>query len=644
MTDKVRAGPIETPKRRADRAAAQQKAQDGPDQRAGRQRVHGALGNHALSTLLSGNAPAPGGAPSSVEALHAALRQAQQGRHPASGRAAQPLQRSQPPGEALNFQVSKPADPAERAAEATAQRLLQGAGASERPAPVVDRTTPPAPAPTTGQGVPAPTATTIRNPRAGQPLSPLLRHQLETPLRMELSAVRVHSGPGAAEAARSLGARAFTHGSDIFLGPGESAQDTRLIAHEVTHVVQQTSAPAATPGIQRDLADDLASAAGAVADLGSSAVDTVSEAAGEVVEMGAEYFWSLVEELAPQFAPILREISDKGILTYFGDLIRESFGSIFDSLSADPGVIGALTSTFLELFASAQTILTALASGDCGPLFAAVTQLKETVSQMAGDAWNAITEFFQPVGDFFSNLWQQFGAPLVDWLTAMAGDLWEWIQNLGTQIWEWTAPVRDTLMAAWEWVTEQLFGHEDPQGNSEGGLVNLITDMAGQAWDAIKAEVEPVIAPIRSFAESVMALLPLDAILNLRETVQGWLSGVQNMTQNMSQPQDVATNQGSLREILPGVLASIATLRDGIVAAGQWVATQVGSVAETVNGFFASLSSISLLSPLSGAISWVQETVTSLSSWAQETVAGLFTSIGDGLVYLSQFIEPVVSK
>ncbi|MBC8076701.1 MAG: DUF4157 domain-containing protein, partial [Chloroflexales bacterium] len=57
-------------------------------------------------------------------------------------------------------------------------------------------------------------------------------------------------------------ARAFTYGSHIWLGRGESESDQRLMAHELTHVVQQGSAPghapadsAATPDgttIQRD--------------------------------------------------------------------------------------------------------------------------------------------------------------------------------------------------------------------------------------------------------------------------------------------------------------------------------------------------------------------------------------------------------
>lgn len=59
----------------------------------------------------------------------------------------------------------------------------------------------------------------------------------------EFSQVRVHAGPHAAAAARSVGAAAFTLGPDIVFGVGryapETARGRRLLAHELTHVVEQ---------------------------------------------------------------------------------------------------------------------------------------------------------------------------------------------------------------------------------------------------------------------------------------------------------------------------------------------------------------------------------------------------------------------
>ena len=62
-------------------------------------------------------------------------------------------------------------------------------------------------------------------------------------LRPDLSRVRVHTGPAADRAARSVDARAFAFGHDLVFADGRYASDTadgrRLLGHELTHVLQQ---------------------------------------------------------------------------------------------------------------------------------------------------------------------------------------------------------------------------------------------------------------------------------------------------------------------------------------------------------------------------------------------------------------------
>jgi Domain of unknown function (DUF4157) len=54
---------------------------------------------------------------------------------------------------------------------------------------------------------------------------------------------------------RSLGAQAFTHGSDIYYGAGKSPANSDLTAHELTHVVQQTGGIQAKESVQRECAE-----------------------------------------------------------------------------------------------------------------------------------------------------------------------------------------------------------------------------------------------------------------------------------------------------------------------------------------------------------------------------------------------------
>ncbi len=81
----------------------------------------------------------------------------------------------------------------------------------------------------------------------GQPLPESFRAFFEPRFDYDFSQVRVHTDARDAESARTLNARAYTVGRDIVFGVGQyvpgSMEGEKLIAHELTHVVQQDSAP-----------------------------------------------------------------------------------------------------------------------------------------------------------------------------------------------------------------------------------------------------------------------------------------------------------------------------------------------------------------------------------------------------------------
>ena len=77
----------------------------------------------------------------------------------------------------------------------------------------------------------------------GAPLEPSMRRTMETGFGQPFADVHVHADGEADALNRSVSARAFTLGSDIFLGRGATSTrpqgDDALMAHELTHVVQQ---------------------------------------------------------------------------------------------------------------------------------------------------------------------------------------------------------------------------------------------------------------------------------------------------------------------------------------------------------------------------------------------------------------------
>ncbi len=79
----------------------------------------------------------------------------------------------------------------------------------------------------------------------GSALPAPARAHMESAFGADFSRVRIHTDRGAAEMNAGINARAFTHGSDIYFNSGqytpESREGKRLLAHELTHVVQQKS-------------------------------------------------------------------------------------------------------------------------------------------------------------------------------------------------------------------------------------------------------------------------------------------------------------------------------------------------------------------------------------------------------------------
>ncbi|NEO88455.1 MAG: DUF4157 domain-containing protein, partial [Spirulina sp. SIO3F2] len=77
----------------------------------------------------------------------------------------------------------------------------------------------------------------------GQPLKPQIAQQMGSAMNADFSGIKIHTDSTSDQLNRSVQARAFTTGPDIFFKRGEYNPSTKggqeLIAHELTHTVQQ---------------------------------------------------------------------------------------------------------------------------------------------------------------------------------------------------------------------------------------------------------------------------------------------------------------------------------------------------------------------------------------------------------------------
>lgn len=152
---------------------------------------------------------------------------------------------------AAELAIGPPGDRYEREADAVAERVmrrddreagafpagsrLQGAGGEGAEAGI--------PAAESAAAAPGVVEEVLKTP--GEPLDPAARAFFEPRFGFDFGAVRVHTGARAGESAAALGASAYTVGSRVVFGEGSYAPSSPpgrgLLAHELSHVVQQSS-------------------------------------------------------------------------------------------------------------------------------------------------------------------------------------------------------------------------------------------------------------------------------------------------------------------------------------------------------------------------------------------------------------------
>ncbi|MER7582102.1 DUF4157 domain-containing protein [Kitasatospora sp. NPDC097691] len=128
----------------------------------------------------------------------------------------------------------------------------------------------------------------------GRPLEAGTRDRLSANFRHDFTPVRVHTGPEADAAARSLGARAYTVGHDIVFAHGSydplTAPGRALIAHELAHVAQHCGVPHAP---------NLLAADGARLPAASAALERQAERAAALSDRSLPHGWSWQRATAP---------------------------------------------------------------------------------------------------------------------------------------------------------------------------------------------------------------------------------------------------------------------------------------------------------------------------------------------------------
>ena len=493
----------------------------------------------------------------------------------------------------------------------------------------------------------------VSNQGGGDPLPSSVLAQLETALDVPLGLVRVHSDAHTRAVVDGSGSRAFTYGLHIYLGSQASAADVALMAHEITHVIQQQGRPVLQMYSATSTGDTFEHEAHRV----SSAVQqgqraTVEKRTGgarvqgfwpvsQIVDWIEDRAWDLVNRFAPDLVPIIR----KGPLTWLKEKIVAAVDAIVDTVMAPVRAITGLAATlrghFANLLAWLRDAASKIARGDCSSITEAAHKIHEVFMGIASPIIERIQGFARRVRSFFGDLWERFGAPVWAFLRRIGGAVWERIQAFGRWIWDITAPIRRALMRAWRWIKNKLGIGDGPEG--QNGILQWVQRKAQTAWDDyILPFIERFKRPLIVIGGILLMLSPAGPIIAIGAIAYGVIRGVQAIRQYFGTRGGIVNGRNILQnEIIPGIVSTINRVAAYLREKAQFLADKLNSVVGGLGNAAGAVAG-TIIGFIARGLTWLAERFGELVNWVMDHVMSFVNWVAGVLQRLVAFLQPVL--
>jgi hypothetical protein len=508
---------------------------------------------------------------------------------------------------------------------------------------------------------------------------------MESRFGRDFGDVRVHTDSASASAAGDLQANAFTTGSDVFFAEGKYQPATRegrhLIAHELTHVAQQSdgAAPSSTvamdrsgvpvghpedpleyeaertadevvgsspetPSVSRETAApvrrDLKSGAKAFWNAtGGAAIDYAEKKIENLVEGTKEWFMAQIEKYAPGLLKLLQG----GVVDYLKEQIASGLDSVFGGIVSKvqkEGFLGAAASIISELTTGISKAASGLLAGACDSFAHAAEAVTSFAKSVIGPAIDGIKKAASAVGEFFSNLWKDIGAPVWDAIKSVAGAVWKWIEETAKWIWDKTAPVREKIGAAWDWIKKQ-FGIAWESGS---GVLDWFKEKAKAAWDKVYEFTKPIHGPLKVIGGILLILSPMGPIILIWKGAPVlWDALTWLYTQWKKTDFIVAARNVLTEHILPAI-ASGAQMAAGLLeSASTWISEQVDTINTALGGLLDALGASALLKIAKAAIQFVADAFRKFATWVKNDFFKTLNKVKEVLLKIWEFVKPILA-
>jgi hypothetical protein len=449
---------------------------------------------------------------------------------------------------------------------------------------------------------------------SGQALPGTLNTQMSKAIGADFSNVRVHTDGKAVSMNRALNAFAFTHGRDIYFNAGMYNPDTtsgqHLLAHELTHVVQQGYAPALkgstfavekSTGIQRLSMGDL------------EALNPLDVS---------------IDDLIKKYMPELLGIKNAGgivpwIETKVTSAVEAMLNAAVAPVKGAVDFVGSLSPALAKMINWIKTAGGKISKNDCSSFTELGDMVGQLVDELAAPAIEKIKDLSQKVSHWFSGVWEKFGLPVWDFIKRYVGGQYELIKSLGIKIWDKTEPIRAWASSVWIKFKNWLGIGDGPEG--QNGIIQWVEAKLIALWDKIKAKVEPFKKQLLIAGGVLVMLSPAGPLIAAGAIVTGIITAANWIRKNIHSPADIARLRVKFeKEILPGIVQGLTSATASLKGVFGALAGKLASVVGVL-GKLTALVADGILAFIQSALTWITAKFTEIADWATTHLSNLAT-------------------
>jgi Domain of unknown function (DUF4157) len=512
---------------------------------------------------------------------------------------------------------------------------------------------------------------------SGKPLPLPIQIWMGTRLGQDFSSVRIHTDTAAAEASRLLQAEAFTINQDIYFSDNRfqpaSPAGQRLLAHELTHTVQQAQASSAAAPQTRlevshphDRAEQEAEAIASAIETenpisikaspdahtvhryswkefksdASGAASSVYQTGAGVVNAGVELAEEGIEALIRRVAPGLADLIALGPIEFIKQkietFIQEGLPSLLGNIN-----LSEVAENVKASFSEAFTLVEGLLKGDaasCETFVNLLGGLRDLAMSLTNNpAVQALKDVFHTISEEIDTVSKLVLAPAFDALRDILGSAWNSLKGVATTISGWITEIRKAAGAAWDWVAEKL-GLND---SGEDGVFTWLKHQASEIWTSIKETLAPIIAPIKKVGSVLLAFTPMGQLYLLIKYGPKVVEAVEWLWTHRND-EDIArsAHEQMGNTILPQLIESVQGFKGTLQSAATWLIETLTSLSTGLLELLGSITNVPLLSLAQDFVQTVSDGVSGLLTWGQSTLQSAVETMQSLGQKLWDFIAP----